>query len=145
MEDKREAEEQVLFMNVVRVETTDSEEEMAGKLERAQVAVDDCYCRRAKRAGLDIGSMEDRPLGKEEKDDLSERLRDGEGARAKRRKKIEGMLIRELEAEIEEVERSRTRRGAGKRGACHWHWPSSAWQGAQQKGSLPMTAPTGAT
>jgi hypothetical protein len=116
LEDEREAEEEVLFVNVMQAEVVDSEEEMADELKRAQVAVDECYCRRARRAGMDIGSMEGRLLSEEEKDDLSERLGDGEGARAKRRKKIEGMSIRELEDEIEEVKRARVRRGTKKAG-----------------------------
>jgi hypothetical protein len=115
MEDEREAEEQVLFVNVMQAETMDSEEELADEIERMQVAVDECYCRRAKRAGLDIRNTEGRLLSEEELDDLSERLGDGEGTRAKRRREIERMSIKELEAKIKEV-RSLTRREAKKVG-----------------------------
>jgi hypothetical protein len=113
MEDERKAEEEVLFVNMMRTETVDSEEEMVDELERTQVAVDDCYCR---RAGLDIGSVKGRPLSEKEKDDLSERLGDGEGAQAKRRKRIVWMSIRELEAEIEETEKACVRNGIRRAG-----------------------------
>jgi hypothetical protein len=77
MEDEREAEEEVLFVNVMQAETTDSEEELADEIERTQVVVDECYHRRAR---FDIGNTEGRLLSEEELDDLSERLGDGEGA-----------------------------------------------------------------
>ncbi len=60
--------------------------------------------------------MKGRLLSEEELDDLSELLGDGEGARAKRRKEIEGMSITELEAEVKEVKRSLKKRGAKKVG-----------------------------
>jgi hypothetical protein len=106
----------VLFVKVIRAEAVDSEEEMVDKLERAQGAVDDCYRRRARRARLDVRGMEGRPLSEEEKDDLSERLGDGNGSRAKIRKRIEGMSIKELEAEIEETEKARVRSGTRRAG-----------------------------
>jgi hypothetical protein len=85
------------------VEAVDSEEELEEEFKRTQATVDDCYRRRARRAGLDIGHVEGRPLSEEEKDELSERLGDGEEPRAKRRRRIEGMPIRELKAEIKET------------------------------------------
>jgi hypothetical protein len=48
---------------------------------------------------------------------LCERLGDGTGARAKRRKEIEDMSVGELEAEIREAENFRSRRRASK-GGC---------------------------
>jgi hypothetical protein len=114
MEDKREEEEEVLFVNVVQIDGADSDEELAEEISRTEAAVNKCYRRRAKRAGLDTGCLGSKPLSEEEKDGLSERLGDGTGARAKRRKEIEDMSVGVLEAEIEETERSRSRRGVGR-------------------------------
>jgi hypothetical protein len=83
---------------------------------RTQVAVDDCYRRRARRgrAGLNIEHMKDRPLSKGKKDKLSEKLGDGAGARAKMRREIEDMSVGELEAEIKESRNISSRKRAGK-------------------------------
>jgi hypothetical protein len=72
-----------------------------------------------------LGTWGGRPLSEEEKDVLSERLGDGAGTRAKRRREIEGMQVEELEAKIEEIERSRARRGRAR--------------GASKVGCLPLT------
>jgi hypothetical protein len=55
-------------------------------------------------------------MTEEEIDDLSERLGDGVGCRAKRSREIEEMTIEEMEAEMRETEaiiRKRRRRGVG--------------------------------
>jgi hypothetical protein len=74
MEDEREEEEEVMFVNTVQGEmvdsgedeedgetsvkdtaqtvTTPSDEELEDEIKRTQVAVDECYRRRAKRAGI---------------------------------------------------------------------------------------------
>jgi hypothetical protein len=121
MEDERKEEEEVMFVNMVRQEeeeleeeTTASDEEMQEEIKRAQAAVDECYCRQAERAGIEVKTPKDRLLTEEELDNLSERLGDGVGARAKRRKEIERMSIVEMEAEAEEVrEEIKRRRGRG--------------------------------
>jgi hypothetical protein len=91
MEDEREEEEEVHFVNVIQVDGVDSDEELAEEIARTEKAVDDCYRRRTRRAGLDLGDLENRPLSEKEKDELSEKLGDGVGARAKRRREIEDM------------------------------------------------------
>jgi hypothetical protein len=84
---------------------TTSDEEMEDEIKRAQAAVDECYRRWARRAGISIKVTEDRLLTEEELDSLSEQLGDRTGARARRRKEIEKMLMTEMEAEIEEVQK----------------------------------------
>jgi hypothetical protein len=86
-EDVEETEKEVLSASAMLVKTTDLERELEEEIARTRVAVDECYRRRAKRAGVDIGGTEGRLLSEEELDDLSEQL--GEGARAKRRREIE--------------------------------------------------------
>ncbi len=110
MEDEREEEEEVMFVNMVRQEeeeleeeTTTSDEKMQEEIKEAQAAVDECYRRRAERAGIEIKAPKDRLLTEEELDNLSEQLGDGVGAQAKRRKEIERISITEMEAEAEEV------------------------------------------
>ncbi len=57
---------------------------------------------------------------------MSERLGDGTGARAKRRKEREDMSVGELEAEIKEAKNIRSRSRASRQGAYHSPWPSYA-------------------
>jgi hypothetical protein len=114
VEHGKEAGEEVPPTDAMQIKTTDSEEELEEEIERKRVAVDEFYRQRAKRAGVDIEGMEGRLLSEEELDNLSERLGDGEGARAKRRKEIEKMSIKEVEAEIKEVKRSLMRKEAKK-------------------------------
>jgi hypothetical protein len=113
-----------MFLNMVREETgnlevegqdgaTTSDEEMEGEIRKVQVAVDECYCRQAKRAGLSIKGAANRLQTEEELDDLSEQLGNGSGARAKRRGEIEKMSITEMEAEIEKVEEKIKRKRLG--------------------------------
>jgi hypothetical protein len=89
---------------------------MEKELEEAKAAVEECFCRRAKRAGREETLPVGRPMTEREIDTLSEALGDGIGSRAKRRKEIEEMTIEDMEAEIREtnaVIRKRRRAGAG--------------------------------
>jgi hypothetical protein len=140
MDYERKEEEEIMFVNIVQEEATDSEEEepegkmeageelslvgtdrpesassdedLEEEIEKTQAAVDECYRRRAKRAGINIEGTEGRLLTEEELDNLSEQLGDGTGERAKRRREIETMSIEEMEAEIGEVKKSLKKRGA---------------------------------
>jgi hypothetical protein len=100
-DEMEEEEEEVMFVNMTREvegdseeeeemqgEATTSDKEMEDEIKRAQVVVDECYCR---RAGISIEVTKDRLLTEEELDSLSEQLGDGTGAQAKRRRKIEKM------------------------------------------------------
>jgi hypothetical protein len=51
----------------------DSDEELVAEIARTEEAIDDCYRRRAKRAVIELGEIESRPLTEEERDKLSER------------------------------------------------------------------------
>jgi hypothetical protein len=77
---------------------------MREELKEAEAAVEACYRRRARRAGLVEMLPVDRPMSERELDTLSELLGDGIGARAKRRKEIEQMTLEEMEAELGEVQ-----------------------------------------
>jgi hypothetical protein len=76
---------------------------MEKELEEAKAAVEECYRRRARRAGLEGELPADRPMTEEELDMLSEILGDGAGSRAKRRREVEEMTIEEMEAELRET------------------------------------------
>jgi hypothetical protein len=85
------------------------------EIKEAEAAVDACYLRRARRAGLGELLPVGRPMTERELDSLSELLGDGIGARAKRRKE---MTLVEMEAELGGVQAEiKRRRGAG-RGGC---------------------------
>jgi hypothetical protein len=62
MEDGREDEEEVHFVNVIQVVGLDSDEELAAEIDSTEEAVDNCYQRRARRARLDLWDLEIRPL-----------------------------------------------------------------------------------
>jgi hypothetical protein len=86
------------------------------ELLEAKAAVEKCYRRRARRAGLEGTLPVGRPMMEKEIDDLSERLGDGRGGRAKRSREIEEMMVEDMEAEIQETNaliRKRRRRGVG--------------------------------
>jgi hypothetical protein len=86
------------------------------ELEGAQAAVEECYCRRARRAGLEGVLPVGRPMSEGELETLSELLGDETGGRAKRRREVEEMTIEEMEAELREVKaeiRKRRRAGTG--------------------------------
>jgi hypothetical protein len=53
-------------------ETTTSDEEMQEEIREAQAAVDACYRKRAKRAGIKVESPRNRLMTEEELDGLSE-------------------------------------------------------------------------
>jgi hypothetical protein len=69
------------------------------ELKEAEAAVEACYRRRARRAGLAGMLPVGRPMAEKELDTLSELLGDGFRARAKRRREIEQMTLGEMEAE----------------------------------------------
>jgi hypothetical protein len=86
------------------------------ELKEAEAAVEACYRRRARRAGLAEMLPADRPLSEKELDTFSELLGDGVRARAKRRKEVEQMTLVEMEAEFWEVKveiKKRRRAGMG--------------------------------
>jgi hypothetical protein len=60
--------------------------------------------------GRDNEGLKGRPMSEEEKDQLSERLGNGEGTRAKRRKEMEEMQLETMEDEVKEVEKILARR-----------------------------------
>jgi hypothetical protein len=87
---------------------------MREEIKEAEAAVDACYRRRARRAGLGELLPVGRPMTEGELDRLSELLGDGTGARAKRRKEIEQMTLAEMEAELGGVQAEiKRRRSAG--------------------------------
>jgi hypothetical protein len=63
----------------------------------AKAAVEECYRRRARRAGLEETLPKDRPMTEQEINELSERLGDGKGSRAKRAREIEEMNIEDMD------------------------------------------------
>jgi hypothetical protein len=83
------------------------------ELMEARAAVEDCYRRRARRAGLEETLPKDRPMTEEEINELGERLGDGRGSRAKRAREIEEMTIEDMEAEIHETNAMNRRRRMG--------------------------------
>jgi hypothetical protein len=89
---------------------------MEKELEEAKAAVEECFRRRAKRAGLEGTLPVGRPMTEREIDELSELLGDGIRSRAKRGREIEEMTIEDTEAEIWETNamiRKRRRAGTG--------------------------------
>jgi hypothetical protein len=91
---------------------SDAEFAMEKELEEAKAAVEECYRRRARRAGLEGALPVGRPMSEGELDILSEILGNMAGRRAKRRREVEEMTIEEMEAELREtkVEIRKTRR-----------------------------------
>jgi hypothetical protein len=80
------------------------------------VAVEECFRRRARRAGLEGTLPVGRSMTEREIDELSELLGDGIGSRAKWGREIEEMTIEDMEAEIQETNaiiRKRRRAGTG--------------------------------
>jgi hypothetical protein len=89
---------------------------MDKEMVETKAAVEECYRRRAERASLGSTLPASRPRTEGELDGLSEALGDGTGSRAKRRRQIEEMTIKDMEAEIQEtnaVIRKRRRAGRG--------------------------------
>jgi hypothetical protein len=89
---------------------------MDKELAETKAAIEDCYRRRARRAGLEETLPEGRPMTEQEIDNLSELLGDGIGSRTKRAREVEAMTIEDMEAEIKETNamiRKRRRGGVG--------------------------------
>ncbi len=68
---------------------------MKKELEEPVAAVEECYRRRARRAGLEEVLPVGRPMSEGELDTLSELLGDEVGGTAKRRREIEEMMYEE--------------------------------------------------
>jgi hypothetical protein len=92
------------------------------ELQQAKADVEECYCRRARRAGLEETLPVGRPMTDEEIDDLKWQLGDfgpanGYGSKGtKRGREVVDMTIEEMEAEIRETNeliRKRRRRSLG--------------------------------
>jgi hypothetical protein len=93
------------------------------ELQQARAEMEECYCRRARRAGLEDSLPVGRPMTYEEVEDLQWQLGDfgpasGYGSRGKKRSQQEviDMTIEEMEAEIQETNeaiRKRRRGGLG--------------------------------
>jgi hypothetical protein len=92
------------------------------ELQQARAEMEECYCRRARRAGLKDSLPVGRPMTDEEIEDLQWQLGDfgpasGYGSRGRKRsKEVIEMTIEEMEAEIQETNeaiRKRRRRGLG--------------------------------
>ncbi len=95
---------------------SDADFAMEKELEEAKAAVEQCYRRRARRAGLEGALPAGRPMTEGELDMLSEILGDGAGSRANRRREVEEMTIEEMEVELRETKvaiRKRRRAGTG--------------------------------
>jgi hypothetical protein len=86
---------------------------MREELKEAEAAMEACYRKRARRAGLAEMLPADMPLSEKELDTLSELLGDRIGARAKRRSEMEQMTLVEMEAELGEVKAEIKRRKSG--------------------------------
>ncbi len=94
------------------------EETMQEEVKEAEAAVDACYWRRSRRAGLGAVLPTGRLMTERELDNLSEQLGDGPGARARRREEVERMTLAEMETELRGVqEEIRRRRNVGA-GGC---------------------------
>jgi hypothetical protein len=92
------------------------------ELQQARADLEECFRRRARRAGLEESLPVDRPMTDEEIEDLQWQLGDfgpanGYGSRGKKRcKEVVDMTIEEMEAEIQETNeaiRKRRRRSLG--------------------------------
>jgi hypothetical protein len=97
-------------------EVEDAAFAMREELKEAAAAVEECYCRRARRAGLEEVLPVGRSMSEEELDTLSELLGDEVGGRAERRREVEEMTLAEMETELGEVKaeiKRRRRAGAG--------------------------------
>ncbi len=113
-----EVEEEVFFVNTLQAGEPDSDAELEAEIARTERAIDDCFRRRSRRAGIAVGVPEGRPMKEEEGDCLSERLGNGLGVRAKRRREIEEMEEGAIETEIKKTEETLGKRDrvAGQRG-----------------------------
>jgi hypothetical protein len=99
-----EAEEEVFFVNTLKVERSDSEEKLEAEIARMEKAIDDCFRRRAKRTRVAVNTPKNRLMSESERDCMSEKLGDGLGERTKRRRKIEEMSEKDIGNEIKKME-----------------------------------------
>jgi hypothetical protein len=76
------------------------DKELEAEIARTETAVDDCICRRAKRAGVAMAQPGKKHMSEEERDLICEKLGDEPGARAKRRREIEEMSEEEMQTKI---------------------------------------------
>jgi hypothetical protein len=53
-----DVEEVVFFVNVLQVEEVDSDDELKAEIMRTEAAIDDCFRRRAIRAGIEVGEKD---------------------------------------------------------------------------------------
>jgi hypothetical protein len=74
-----EAAEEVFFMNTLQAEGPDSDKELEADIARTEKAIDDCFWRRAKRAGVAVDTPEDRLMSDSKRDCLSKKLGDRPG------------------------------------------------------------------
>ncbi len=127
--------DEVFFVNTLQAGGPDSDEELEAEITRTEKAINDCFWRRAKRAGVAVDMPEDRFMSESERDCLSKKLGDGPGVQAKRRKDIEEMSEEDMGNEIKKTEEIlRERAGATSSrsrlradwGACRLKWPSCA-------------------
>jgi hypothetical protein len=127
--------DEVFFVNTLQAGGPDSDEELEAEIAMTEKAINDCFWRRAKRAGVAVDMPEDRFMSESERDCLSKKLGDGTGVRAKRRKDIEEMSEEDMGNEIKKTEQIlRERAGATSSrswlrahwGACRLKWPSCA-------------------
>jgi hypothetical protein len=114
-----------------------TDKEMQGEVQEVEAAVDACYRTWARRAGLGDVLPTGRPMTEKELDDLSERLGDGLGARARRREEVERMSLAEMEAELrgvrEEIGRRRSMGGRLAASDANAHMPLGPGGGRVQR------------
>ncbi len=94
------------------------------ELQQAKVDLEECFRRRARRAGLEDSLPANRPMTEEEIEDLQRQLGyfgpvSGYGSRGRKRSKdVIDMTNEEMEAEIQEPTRPSGKVGGGTRGSC---------------------------
>jgi hypothetical protein len=126
------------------------------ELQQAKADVEECYRRRARRAGLEDTLPEGRPMTEQEIEDLQWCLGDfgptkGHGGRGRKRSQqdVIDMTIEEMEAELQETNeaiRKRRRRTPGLMLKPLWVLTAIAYlAGAQWRPSPRTIAPIGAT
>jgi hypothetical protein len=96
--------EEVFFVNTLQIGEPDSDKELEAEIARTEKAIDYCFRRRAKRAGIAVSVPENRRMREEERDLLSERPGDGVGVRAKRRREKGEMDKETIGVEIKKAE-----------------------------------------
>jgi hypothetical protein len=125
------------------------------ELQQARADMEECYRRRARRAGLEESLPAGRPMTEEEIEDLQWQLGDfraagGYGGRGKKcSKEVIEMTIEEMEAEIQETNeaiRKRRKKNLGLMLKLLWMLTAfTCLMRSPVAPSPPMTAPTGVT